>query len=250
MCLFGDTGADTMSGGAGNDVFFVEATGDVVSEVGGSGVDTVSSLISFNFSDAVHASGALENLVLTGSAAINGTGNAFANALTGNIAANFLSGLAGNDVLNGGGGGDRLLGGVGNDVLRGQDGLDRHHGGAGKDTLIGGTGADTFVFDTAPNAATNRDIVTDFTRGQDKFFLENAVFAKLGAAGALKAGAFHAGTGAHDADDRIVYNKANGVLSYDADGTGVLPAVQFGVLTNKPVLTATAAHGHSPAAIP
>ena len=193
--LFGDTGDDTMSGGAGNDAFFVESAGDVVSEIGGSGIDTVSSLITFNFSDAVHAKGALEKLVLTGNAAINGTGNALANTHTGNIAANILCGLAGNDVLNGGSGNDRLLGGLGNDVLRGQDGLDRLHGGAGKDTLIGGANADTFVFDTAPNTATNRDIVTDFVHGQDKFWLENAVFAKVGAAGALKAGAFHAGTG-------------------------------------------------------
>jgi Ca2+-binding RTX toxin-like protein len=235
----GGTGGDTMSGGAGNDVFFVESAVDVVSEVGGSGVDTVSSLISFNFSDAVHARGALENLTLTGNAAVNGAGNALANTITGNIAANILSGLAGNDVLNGGAGGDRLLGSAGNDVLKGQDGLDRLHGGAGKDTLTGGTGADSFVFDTAANSAANRDVVTDFVHGQDKFLLENAVFAKLGAPGTLNAGAFHVGTAAHDNTDRIVYNKATGVLSYDADGDGTLPAVQFAVLSNKAVLTAS-----------
>src|SRR5690606_10087978 len=48
-----------------------------------------------------------ENLTLTGTAAINATGNGGANLLTGN---------AGNNTLNGGAGADTMLGGAGNDT--------------------------------------------------------------------------------------------------------------------------------------
>jgi len=58
----------------------------------------------------------VENLSLTGTAAINATGNALDNMLTGNSANNTLTGNAGNDTLNGGGGADTLVGGTGNDI--------------------------------------------------------------------------------------------------------------------------------------
>jgi len=50
----------------------------------------------------------VENLTLTGAAAINGTGNAGNNVITGN---------SGNNILNGGAGLDTLTGGAGNDVF-------------------------------------------------------------------------------------------------------------------------------------
>ena len=80
-----------MLGGLGNDSFMIDDAGDVASEVGGSGTDLVTSSVGFNFSDGIHAVGLLENLTLTGNAAVNGTGNALANAITGNAAANVLS---------------------------------------------------------------------------------------------------------------------------------------------------------------
>jgi Ca2+-binding RTX toxin-like protein len=52
----------------------------------------------------------VENLTLTGAAAINGTGNAGNNVITGNTADNLLNGSAGNDTLNGGAGLDTLTG--------------------------------------------------------------------------------------------------------------------------------------------
>ena len=58
----------------------------------------------------------VENLILTGAAAINGTGNALANVLTGNTGANTLTGGAGNDTLDGGAGADILNGGLGDDL--------------------------------------------------------------------------------------------------------------------------------------
>ena len=46
--------------------------------------------------------------------------------------------------------------------------------------LTGGANKDVFVVNTALNASTNRDIVTDFAHGQDKIWLENAVMTRLG----------------------------------------------------------------------
>jgi hypothetical protein len=95
-----------------------------------------------------------ENLALTGTAAINGTGNALANALAGNDANNVLSGGDGADLLWGGAGNDTLQGGLGNDLLQGGLGNDTLtdtsgnallDGGAGTDTLVGGAGRDFFI---------------------------------------------------------------------------------------------------------
>ena len=65
---------------------------------------------------ATRSAADVENLVLTGTAAVNGTGNTLDNSLVGNAGANLLTGNAGNDRLDGAGGGDILKGGAGNDV--------------------------------------------------------------------------------------------------------------------------------------
>ncbi|MDB9485369.1 S8 family serine peptidase [Dolichospermum circinale CS-537/01] len=88
----------------------------------------------------------VENLTLTGAAAINGTGNAGNNVLIGNSANNSLIGNAGNDTLNGGAGNDTLNGGAGNDILFGGAGNDLLTGGVGKDTLTGNLGIDRFDY--------------------------------------------------------------------------------------------------------
>jgi YVTN family beta-propeller protein len=100
----GGAGEDRMFGGTGNDTYVVDNSGDVVNETGGNGFDTIQSSISFRLSDALHAIGAIENLTLTGTAAINGTGNALANVITGNSGNNILEGLGGADALDGGAG--------------------------------------------------------------------------------------------------------------------------------------------------
>ena len=114
--LDGGAGADTMIGGTGNDTYVVDNAGDVVDETGGSGIDTVQASIAFSLADAVHAIGDIENLTLTGMAAINATGNDLDNVLIGNSGANVLTGLDGNDTLNGGAGADTMIGGAGNDI--------------------------------------------------------------------------------------------------------------------------------------
>ena len=78
-----------------------------------------------------------------------------------------LSGNGGNDRLIGDACNDRLIGGLGNDILNGGLGNDTLLGGAGNDSMTGGAGADIFVFNTALNAAANRDGVTDFSHADD-----------------------------------------------------------------------------------
>ncbi|WP_395352726.1 beta strand repeat-containing protein [Variovorax sp. UC122_21] len=108
--LDGGAGTDTLIGGAGNDVYVVDVAGDVVTELANEGTDLVQSAITYTLGTNV------ENLTLTGTAAINGTGNALDNVITGNAASNTLTSGAGNDTLNGGAGTDTLIGGAGNDV--------------------------------------------------------------------------------------------------------------------------------------
>jgi trimeric autotransporter adhesin len=108
--LSGGSGSDTMIGGAGNDTYVVDATGDVVTEIAGEGVDQVNSSVTYTLA------GNVENLTLTGTSAINGTGNAIDNVLIGNSANNTLTGGAGNDTLDGGSGNDTMVGGAGDDT--------------------------------------------------------------------------------------------------------------------------------------
>jgi len=80
--------------------------------------------------------GKVENLLLTETGNINGTGN------TGN---NILTGNSGNNTLSGGGGNDTLTGNEGNDIL---------NGGTGADSLTGGEGNDTYYVDNVGDKAT------------------------------------------------------------------------------------------------
>lgn len=108
--LDGKAGADTLVGGTGDDAYVIDNSGDVVTENLYEGIDTVQASISYSLGSNV------ENLTLTGSAALNGTGNSLNNTLMGNSGANTLTGGAGDDLLNGGAGNDTLLGGTGNDT--------------------------------------------------------------------------------------------------------------------------------------
>jgi VCBS repeat-containing protein len=68
-----------------------------------------------------------------------------------------------------------LTGGHNDDTLTGGDGLDILVGGAGVDQLKGGLGSDTFVFgnDDTGSGFGNRDVILDFTIGQDKIDLRD-----------------------------------------------------------------------------
>jgi Ca2+-binding RTX toxin-like protein len=104
--LDGGAGSDTMAGGTGDDTYIVDTAADVVNEIAaGGGTDTVKSGITFSLAAGAN----VENLVLTGSAGIAGTGNSLANTIFGNIGDNVLDGLGGGDVLKGGKGNDTYV---------------------------------------------------------------------------------------------------------------------------------------------
>ncbi|MDP1673477.1 MAG: putative Ig domain-containing protein, partial [Burkholderiales bacterium] len=96
--LDGKAGADILIGGMGNDTYVVDDVADVTVELTGEGTDTVQAGVTYVIGEHI------ERLVLTGNAAIDGTGNSLDNRLTGNAASNTLFGLDGNDVLDGKGG--------------------------------------------------------------------------------------------------------------------------------------------------
>jgi Ca2+-binding RTX toxin-like protein len=184
--LDGGAGADTLKGGAGNDSYYVDNAGDVIVEVANEGTDAV-------FSSVSYAIGAyVQTLTLTGTAAVNATGNELANTLAGNSAANTLSARAGSDKLNGNG---------------------------GSDILTGGAGADTFHFDTA--AETNGDRITDFAHGSDKVYLRamdaNPTLTGDQAFAFIGTGAFSGTAG------QLRYKKgtADTIVSGDMNGDGV-----------------------------
>ena len=109
--LNGKGGADVMRGGRDDDTYYVDNSGDEVTELADEGLDQVFSSVSHTLRANV------ENLTLeAGGGAINGTGNGDNNTLTGNDSANTLTGLAGNDILDGRGGADTMAGGRDHDT--------------------------------------------------------------------------------------------------------------------------------------
>ncbi len=207
--LDGGAGADVLIGGAGNDIYVVNHAGDAVQETqaGAAEIDSVRAWANWTLGDN------LENLTLLGVKPLHGSGNGLNNNLTGNGNANSLDGGAGNDTLN---------------------------GASGNDTLTGGAGSDTFAFATPLNAARNVDTIADFSSGSDRIQLSPAIFRQIGFSGEPSTDAyFHADSTAHDADDRILYDSANGALYYDADGSGTLAAIQFAQLSSAPLLLFT-----------
>jgi Ca2+-binding RTX toxin-like protein len=195
--LDGGRGCDLMKGGNGDDTYLVDNSGDLVVGTETGGIDTVKSSIGYTLPRNV------ENLILMGSKAINGTGNVGNNVLTGNSANNRLSGGLGNDTLNGG---------LGNDIL------------------TGGAGLNVFLFD-AKLFTNNIDKIMDFAVADDTIYLENSIFSKLTKIGILNAAYFKIGAVAIDNNDYLIYNKTTGALFYDDDGNGENAAVQFATLS-------------------
>jgi hypothetical protein len=142
----------------------------------------------------------VELLFLTGTAAINGTGNTLANLLRGNTGINTLVGGGGTDILEGGDGNDILSntsgntllnGGIGVDTLTGTANNDLLIGGAGNDALTTGAGADIIAF----NKGDGQDTVAASTTTDNTLSIgggalyADLVFSKSGTNLILKVGA-------------------------------------------------------------
>jgi Ca2+-binding RTX toxin-like protein len=150
--LNGGAGIDTLIGGLGNDIYVVDSATDTITELTNGGTDTIQSSVTYTIAALVN----VENLTLTGAAAINGTGNSGNNVIIGNGANNILT------------------------------------GGTGKDTLTGWLGVDRFDYRTLTDSLlSNFDVVTDFNAlaGNDLFLVSTArsVFSNVGSVATLDA---------------------------------------------------------------
>jgi Ca2+-binding RTX toxin-like protein len=194
----GGLGTDTLAGAGGNDTYIIARSGVTIVEASNAGTDLVRSSITFSLGGKQ-----VENLTLTASADLNGTGNSFDNTIVGN---------SGNNQLN---------------------------GGTGSDTLTGGSGADTFAFSTALGP-TNIDSITDYNVAADTVQLDHTIFNTIVGLGTLSLAQFAANASgtAQDANDRIIYDTDSGQLFFDSNGSGAGGSTQFATLAAGLVLTA------------
>jgi Ca2+-binding RTX toxin-like protein len=197
--LIGGAGNDTLDGGLGDDTYYVDSTGDIVNERSNAGTDTVYSSAAGKFTLKTN----IENLVLTGTGNISGTGNSSNNQITGNSGANTLTGAAGDDTI---------FGMDGNDVIE---------GGAGRDALSGGAGADQFIFRSAADAGGGEtglpsDLITDWATG------DKIDFSKLDAIASTSTNdAFtFVGSGAFTAAGQLHYVQSGGQTFVEGDMNG------------------------------
>jgi Ca2+-binding RTX toxin-like protein len=251
--LNGGMGNDTMRGGLGNDSMRGDAGSDTF--IADDGDDDIDGDGSVSHNTEVDVLSYIEmlgyvtvDLSISGGQATNAggfdsirnieklIGSKFSDRLAGSDADETIEGRGGNDDIRGGAevdkvyggdGNDKVFGGSGADRVYGNAGTDKLYGGTGKDKLYGGTGKDTFYFAETTNA-TNRDIIDDFRVVDDTIGLKKTIFNAIGSS--IIADEFHIGSRAADKEDRIIYNKANGYLSYDADGTGSKAAAHFATL--------------------
>jgi Ca2+-binding RTX toxin-like protein len=253
----GGGGADYMSGDRGSDTFVFgsheAAPGEYISEYDDdSGVDRMLVLGDNDFSEAgfygieVLAFGgkatAAFNQYIVGSESpiqtVQGDGNANTLAIK---VINFGDGQPAVDLselafkswstadkvtIDGSNAADAIAGSVMGDVI---------DGGLGSDDLQGNAGADTFLFSLNTRGV---DHVADFLRKEgDKIGLVGVSFPTL-KAGVLKKKAFEIGEEADSRKDRVIYDKQDGIVRYDDDGTGKHKAVIVAVLDDAAVLKA------------
>lgn len=172
--IYGFEGADTLKGGGGNDVLAGNEGNDVLQGgdgddylLGGPGADTIDGGAGNDWAAYEDAAGGVKvDLTLTGAQNTVGAGtdkligienvygSAFNDTLIGSAAANMMVGGAGNDTVSGGKGDDTLWGSAGNDTLDGGDGDDYLVGGAGDDVIKGGAGWDWSSYEDATAGVT------------------------------------------------------------------------------------------------
>ena len=204
--LTGGGGDDSLTGGLGNDTFNVDAGSDTVTDLTTGDVLKVSSGATVTAVD-------VSAFVAT---------SATTNAGTVSIHAKETGAVINLSQVVGGSSGYTLLGGNAGDTLIGGGSADRLIGGDGKDVLTGGNGSDTFVFNFLPTSNTGFDTITDFVNGTDRLEFAKSVFASLD--NLTSARAFVVGSQAATEDQHLIYNRTSGMLSYDADGSGLVHA--------------------------
>ena len=238
--LIGTAGNDTLLGNDGNDTLMGGAGGDTLN--GGQGVNVASydnatggvtvdlQTLSLSTGDAAGDSYSQIARFEGSSFADNFYGNTGANTITGGAGDDLIDGRSGSDRLYGGDGADRLFGGTENDGVHGEAGDDRLVGGAGYDTLTGGAGTDSFVLDFADK---QWDVIADFVPGDDKIALVNIAISSF------SNGSFVSTTAprATAAVGTILYDTDDGILLWDADGTGAGYSVKLATLTGDPALS-------------
>ncbi|MGB1328283.1 MAG: S8 family serine peptidase [Porticoccaceae bacterium] len=186
--LAGGIGADILEGGLGDDIYVLSDLMDTIIDLGGE--DTIRSNLDITLINDI------ENADLVGIADTMAIGNSLSNNLVGNMADNILDGAG------------------------------------GVDTLTGGQGSDTFVI-ANNGAGIDADLITDFTSGEDLIVLDLAsygIFAEelgLLSSGLVSADSFVTGAGARalDSDDHFIFDNAQGILTFDIDGSGDEEAV-------------------------
>ena len=147
----------TVFGGRGDDSYYIDDASISIFEIGGGGLDTVFSSVSYRLESNV------EVLRLTGIENINGFGSTRADKLYGNNGDNVLQGGNGDDLILASYGDDRLFGQEGDDALNGESGDDNLRGGKGSDRLIGGEDDDKLF-------GGSQDDVLDGSAGNDRLF--------------------------------------------------------------------------------
>ena len=188
--LAGGLGADRLEGGLGDDIYVLSDSLDTIVDIGG--VDTIRS----NLDIALIAD--IENADLVGIADTMALGNGLDNILSGNMADNLLEGAGGVDILS------------------------------------GGQGADTFVMSNNGEGI-EADLITDFMEGEDLLVIDLASFGvsaeALGllSSGLVSADSFVVGAGADalDSNDHFLFDTAQGLLMFDADGSGEGAAINI-----------------------
>ena len=187
-----------MTGGDGNDYYFVDNLKDFISEsnkvVTSGGKDTVDSVL-LNYTLPTN----VENLILSGTDVSNGSGNKSDNVITGNAADNYLRGGEGKDTLTGGAGVDTL------------------DGGFGIDTLIGGDDSDVYFMDNT------EDNIVETTEGGDLDQVNATVSFNLGSSPnveALELSGANAIDGTGDDSNNLIQEKEGGTVANSLNGMG------------------------------
>ena len=205
--MYSSAGVDTLAGGAGDDIYVVNNTGDIVQENANEGTDTVVGLTDYTLSNNV------ENLMLATPGTV-GVGNGLANGMYSSVGVDTLAGGAGDDfyVINNSGDIVQENAGEGTDTVvsfvsytlssnlenlmlatpgtigTGNSGANIMYSSGGVDTLAGGAGDDIYLVNNTgdvvqENSGEGNDTVvafTDYTLSGD---VENLILITPGTVG-------------------------------------------------------------------